>query len=230
MVGVAGMLLGIALGRLAGPRTPWLRAAILAQTADLVTFSVLWDYGQGELNPLGRISMQLALGLLGGDHAISVLIAGVALMSVKLALIAYLVHGSPFFGPYRQIVLAVATAIGIVGALSNVIAYPNTLVALIVVAAFALIAARWPSRFGDAVGMAVRLVIFAGFALSALAVFAYLPYIDGRFVCGTGACPPLLGQLLQMLAVNLVVSTLIAFWIFLRFVGRFSPWRLVRAA
>jgi hypothetical protein len=53
----------------------------------------------------------------------AVFTAALILMLAKLVLIRYLIRVTPHLGRYRQPVLAVATAVGIVGAASNVVAF-----------------------------------------------------------------------------------------------------------
>lgn len=51
-------------------------------------------------------------------------LAGLAMLGLKVALIMFLVRTEPHLGRYRRVVLVAATAVGVVVAVSNVIAFP----------------------------------------------------------------------------------------------------------
>lgn len=75
--------------------------------------------------------LDAALGLLGfrgygaDDRGwIAVVLAGLTMLGLKVALIMFLVRLEPHLGPYRRVVLVAATVVGMVGAVSNVIAFP----------------------------------------------------------------------------------------------------------
>lgn len=114
--------------RMARSRPPLLRAAILAQTADLVTFTFVFANSAHEHNPLGSLVLQAVKSLIGSStndqmflvNWLSVLV----MVGLKVGLIAFLVWVAPRLRRYQQPVLVVATAAGIVGAASNLIALP----------------------------------------------------------------------------------------------------------
>jgi hypothetical protein len=60
VITVAGWLLGIGLVRLVGRREAWLRAALLGQTADLVTFTTIWESYLAERNPVVHLVLDLS--------------------------------------------------------------------------------------------------------------------------------------------------------------------------
>lgn len=125
MVEIAGLIIGAFAVRLASARPPLLRAAVLAQAADLATFGFAWQWGYGERNPLGRLAADSMRGLFPPNFTYeAVFTAALILMLAKLALIWYLIRMAPHLNRYRRAVLAVATAVGIVGAASNVVAFP----------------------------------------------------------------------------------------------------------
>lgn len=217
---IAGLLIGIALVRLAAPREALLRAAIVAQAADLATFAIAWQGGAGERNPLSRLALDLSFALFGPAEWVAVPTAALSLMGLKVALIGFLIHVAPHLGRYRRIVLGAAIGVGAIGAISNLLAYPNAGVPLSILAVFLVIAIRWPSRFGDAVGVSVRLVVSACFALAGFAALAYLPYASVPFMCGSAVCSPALGTLLVALAVTSFVAATIVLLMTVRFSAR----------
>ena len=115
---LAGLAAGVVAWRLAAARPPLLRAAVLAQAADLVTFAFVWRGGSGERNPLALAALQAAETALGPGWGI--LAAEGFLLLLKLALVVYIVRIAPYLGRYRDAVLIVATAAGLIGATSNV--------------------------------------------------------------------------------------------------------------
>lgn len=229
MITVAGICIGIFLARIAGPRERWLRLAVLAQMADLVTFAVIWEHAQGELNPLGGLVRGAILAALGptGDGP-AVYGAALVLGLMKLGLIGFLLRIAPLLGRYRTIVLVVAAAAGTVGAASNVLAYPNAAVSLAVVALFALVAIRWPARYGVAVrtgaGMAASgLLGIGGVAALSYSTSASTPYL----LCGGPTCSPMLPGLLLALAIALFAAGVIGLAMTVRFAAvGFRPARI----
>lgn len=114
--------------QLSRPKTPLLRAAILAQAADLVTFTFVFANSSHEHNPLANLILQVAKNLIGSttnDQMFLVNWASVLVMvGLKLGLIVFLIWAAPRFGRYERAVLVIATAAGIVGAISNLISLP----------------------------------------------------------------------------------------------------------
>ena len=98
MVTLAAILVGIVLARVAGQRSPWLRAAVLAQAADLVTFAAVWEHGEGELNPLAALATQLANGIFDPAIGLAMPFTALLLGVVKLGLIAFLIRVERFQG------------------------------------------------------------------------------------------------------------------------------------
>ena len=123
VIGAITELVGLAVGalawRLAATRSVLLRAAVLAQAADLVTFAFVWRGGSGERNPLALAALDAARAVLPPGWG--ELAAAAFLLLLKLALIVYLVRVAPFLGRYRVAVLIIATAVGLLGAASNVV-------------------------------------------------------------------------------------------------------------
>jgi hypothetical protein len=121
---ITGMTVGAVMLRMSRSTPPVLKAAILAQTADLVTFTFIFaNAGQGERNPVAHLIVQAAKGLIGSAtndqmfwvNWLSVLV----MVGLKLGLIGFLVWAAPRLHRSRRPVLLVATAAGIVGAVSN---------------------------------------------------------------------------------------------------------------
>jgi hypothetical protein len=229
MITVAGLIVGVALVRLAGPRAPWLRAAVLAQCADLVTFAAVWEHSQGELNPLGVLVRDATHTALGEASGAGISIAWLVLTALKLTLIGYLLRAEPSLGRYRRPVMAVATVAGVIGAASNVLAHPNAGGSLLVLAPLVVIAIRAPARYGDAVRVAAGLGVSLLLGIGGLAALSYIPFATYPFVCGAIGCPPILGTLLVILAIVLFVAALITLWLTARFVARLLPGRVVHA-
>lgn len=225
MITVVGIFLGIYLARLAGPRERWLRAAVLAQTADLVTFAAVWEHGQGELNPLGGLATSAFLAALapamGGDadHA-AMLASSALLMGLKLGLIGFLMWVAPNLGRYRRAVLAVAVAAGTLGGISNVIAHPNAGACLAIVAIYAVVAARRPAHFGAAIRVGAGLTAAGLLGIGGLAALSYIDYPYIPFVCGLSGCPPTLNGPLQVLSWMFFVAALIALTMTVRYLVR----------
>ena len=131
MVEIAGLTLGALLARLASAESPLLRATVLAQAADLVTFAFIWRSGDAERNPLGQMAMNFSLGLFNSRGQgfddwgwVAVIVAALMMLGLKVALIAFLVRVAPHLGRYRRTVLVIAIVGGIVGTTSNVLAFP----------------------------------------------------------------------------------------------------------
>lgn len=131
MVEIAGLTIGAIAARLASPLSPLLRAAVLAQAADLVTFAFIWRSGDAERNPIGQLVMDVSLGLLGSrgygydDRGwIAVILAALMMFALKIVLMMFLVRVEPHLGRYRRVVLVAAIVVGLVGAVSNIVAFP----------------------------------------------------------------------------------------------------------
>ncbi len=131
MVEIAGLTIGALAARLAFAQPPLLRAAVLAQIADLVTLAFIWRSGDAERNPLGQLAMDFSLELFdsrgeGFDDWgwVAVIVAALILFALKVALIVFLIRVAPHLGRYRRAVLVVAVAVGILGAISNILAFP----------------------------------------------------------------------------------------------------------
>ena len=120
LVELAGLVVGAVAWRVVPTRPALLRAAVLAQAADLVTFAFIWRSGGGERNPLALAALEAAHAVL--PAGLEVLAAALFLLLLKLALIVYLVRVATFLGRYRDAVLIIATAVGLVGATTNVLA------------------------------------------------------------------------------------------------------------
>jgi hypothetical protein len=116
---LAGLAVGAVAWRLAATRSVLLRAAVLAQTTDLVTFAFVWRGGSGERNTLAVAALEAAQAVLPPEWA--GLAAAALLLLLKLALIVYLVRVAPLLDRYRGVVLIIATAAGLVGATTNVV-------------------------------------------------------------------------------------------------------------
>ncbi len=225
MITVLGVLVGIYLAHVAGSRERWLRAAVLAQTADLVTFAVVWEDPQGELNPIGGLARSAFLALLtpamgsGADGA-AVVAASVLMMGLKLGLIAFLLRVAPYLGRYRLVVLVVGVAAGAIGCISNVVALPIAGVSLAIVAAYAVVAARWPARFRAAIRAGAGLT-GAGFLwIGSLAALQHVSFVETLEICGPPLCSPALVGQLQALTVAFFAGGVIALAMTARYVVR----------
>jgi hypothetical protein len=126
MLEITGLISGAVAVRMARAQpSRLLRAAILAQAADLVLFAFIWQNSLAyEQNPLANLVHQSVQSLVGRDSGLAPLLSVLILIGIKLGLILYLVWAAPVLGRYRQPVLLVATAAGAVGALSNFVALP----------------------------------------------------------------------------------------------------------
>lgn len=101
------------------------RAAALAQVADLGTFGFVWQAGQGEANPVaGWILQALFTPADGYWTREALVVTGLMLIVAKLALIAFLIRATPYLGRYSRLVLFVAAGAGMVGAAANVLVLP----------------------------------------------------------------------------------------------------------
>jgi hypothetical protein len=127
---IAGLALGTVIARRATRLDPAiLRWAVLAQLADLVTFAFIFGHaGQGERNPIARFLVDAAKMLFGSatnDQMFAVnTVTFAAMIALKLALIGFVVWVSARVGRYRNAVLMVAIAAGLIGAVSNFLALP----------------------------------------------------------------------------------------------------------
>ncbi|MGH7345833.1 MAG: hypothetical protein ACREK4_13045 [Candidatus Rokuibacteriota bacterium] len=108
---------------LALDRPRLVRAAVVAQAADLGTFGAVWQLGAGEQNPLGRWTME-ALFSRAADGSWpweAAAVTGVILILAKLVLIGFLIWVAPILGRYRSFVLLAATVAGGLGATVNAV-------------------------------------------------------------------------------------------------------------
>lgn len=122
LVEIAGVTAAIGVLRYASARPRLLQSAVVAQAADLGTFGFVWQFGQGERNPLGRWTMDALLGLGPADATWeAAAAAGLILILAKLALIGFLIWVTPPLGRYRPAVLVAGTVVGCVGAMSNML-------------------------------------------------------------------------------------------------------------
>jgi hypothetical protein len=127
---IAGLTVGAFLARRTSRLDPQLlRFAVLAQAADLVTFAFIFgSAGQGERNPLAVVVVQAAKAIFGSRtneqmfyvNSLSFLV----MFGLKLALIIFLIWVAPRLRRYQRTVLLLATAAGIVGAVSNFASLP----------------------------------------------------------------------------------------------------------
>jgi len=109
--------------QLAWARPPILRAAVLAQLADLVTFAFVWQGGYGERNPVARFVLDSTVALFPESWSwVAVQVAAFVVMLLKLALIGYQIRAAPYLGRYRQFVLGIAAGAGTLGATVNAMA------------------------------------------------------------------------------------------------------------
>jgi hypothetical protein len=225
VITVLGVLVGIYLAYVAGQRERWLRVAVLAQAADLVTFAVVWEHAQGELNPLGGLARSAFLAVLtpamgSGADGTAVVAASVFLMGLKLGLIAFLVRAAPYLGRYRQLVFVVAGAAGTLGCVSNVLAFPNAGASLAIVAMYAVVAARWPSRFGATIRAGVGLTMAGLLGIGALAAYSYVSFAETPDLCGPSFCSTALTDQVRALAVAFFAAGVIALAMTARYVVR----------
>jgi hypothetical protein len=127
---IAGLTLGAVLvRRVSRLNLPLLRAAMLAQTADLVTFAFIFQNGgAGERNPIAHLIVGAAKGIFGSTTNEQMFVVNslsfFAIIGLKLALIAFLVWVTPRLRQYQRPVLFMATAVGVVGAVTNLLSLP----------------------------------------------------------------------------------------------------------
>lgn len=106
-------------------RSGFVRAAALAQVADLGTFAFVWQAGQGERNPLAGWILEALFTWKDGYWTWEALVVtGLILILAKLVLIAFLISATPFLGRYARVVLATAAVAGVAGAVANILAFP----------------------------------------------------------------------------------------------------------
>jgi hypothetical protein len=153
----------------------------------------------------------------------------VVVLGLKVGLMAYLVFAERHLGRYRRPVLAVGAAVGMVGAASNVLAYGNAAVSLLIVAPFAVVAMRWPERFGEALVAGARLAGTILLGVGGLAADAYLRGVAQGYECAVVECSPLLMPFLLALAVALYGGAMLALWGTLRYMARYVPRRVAHA-
>jgi hypothetical protein len=223
------VLIGIALARLAGRREWWLRAALLGQAADLVTFTTMWEYGLGEQNPLALLVLDVSREAFGRWSGVAEYVATIVLVGLKLGLLAYLLFAERYLGRYRRPVLFVGAAAGVIGTVSNVLAYGNAALSLLLVAPYALVAARWPARFREALGAGARVGATVLLGLGGLAADSYLRWVARGYECAVVECPALLVPFLLALAVALYGGAMLALWGTLRYTARYVPRRVGHA-
>lgn len=127
---IAGLTLGAVLvRRVSRLDVPLLRAAILAQTADLVTFAFIFQNGGlGERNPISQFIVGTAKSIFGSTTNEQMFLVNslsfFAMVGLKLALIAFLVWVTPRLRHYQRPVLFMAMAVGVVGAVTNLLSLP----------------------------------------------------------------------------------------------------------
>lgn len=120
---ITGLTVGAVMLRLSRPRPPLLRAAILGQTFDLVTFTFVFANSAHEHNPIANAVLETFKRLIGSStndqmffvNWFSVLV----MVAVKIGLIAFIAWGAPRLGRYERPVLVVAAVAGVVGGISN---------------------------------------------------------------------------------------------------------------
>jgi hypothetical protein len=122
LVELASLAVGSAILRWAVLNPGLIRLALIAETADMLTFVLAWQRGAAELNPIAGAIVHWAGAVAAGAGSFSFAIAGIGLVAAKLALVAFLVAVAPKLGPYRRAVLWVAAVAGLIGAVSNVVA------------------------------------------------------------------------------------------------------------
>jgi hypothetical protein len=119
IVQLAGLILAVLLARRFRALPGLLRAAVFAQIADFATFSIVWNDFQEEHNPVADLILRTIIRVTGDLGEASNLLAALVLISLKCALIGYLIWAAPELGRYRRLVLVLALTAGAVGALSN---------------------------------------------------------------------------------------------------------------
>lgn len=125
MLETTGLIVGAIGYRRMRSRSRLLRAALLAQLADLVSLAFVWDNSlAAEHNPIANIVLSLVLPyqeVLG--RTLAATLGWLAIAAMKTALMLYLDWAAPRLGRYRRVVLIVALAVGLLGAFSNVGAF-----------------------------------------------------------------------------------------------------------
>jgi hypothetical protein len=127
---IAGLTVGAVLARRTAKLEPQLlRVAVIAQVADLVSFAFIFGHaGQGERNPLAQVVVQAAKGIFGSSTNDQMFLVNslsfFVMFGLQLALIAFLIWVAPRLRQYQRLVLLLATAAGIVGAVSNFLSLP----------------------------------------------------------------------------------------------------------
>ena len=127
---IAGVTIGaLVVRRIHKLDAPLLRAAILAQTADLVTFAFIFQNGGlGERNPISHLIVGAAKAVFGSSTNEQMFVVNslsfFAMVGLKLGLIAFLVWATPRLRQYQRLVLFMATAVGVVGAVANLLSLP----------------------------------------------------------------------------------------------------------
>lgn len=229
MITVAGVLLGIALIPIAARQEVFLRAALFAQIADLVTFAAVWEHAQGELNPLSHLVRDVGDALFGEASGAGVLVAWLVLTGLKVGLLAFLIRIDPSLARYRSLVLAVAVGAGIVGTVSNVIAHPNDTSLLLVLVPFVIVAIRAPGRYHQLVRIGAGVGLSTLLAIGGLVALASIPYLDHPVVCAQIGCPPGIGSVLTVLSTALFASAMVGLTITARFAWRLRSNQLAHA-
>jgi hypothetical protein len=121
----AGLTAGAVILRLAVAHAGQLRLALIAQAADLLTFVFAWQDGEAEHNPLAGWVVDTARGALPPDAVwLAPLLAGLFLILLKVGLAVLLIAVAQHLGRYRTLVLTIAIAAGLIGAVSNLLALP----------------------------------------------------------------------------------------------------------
>lgn len=104
-----------------GPRL--LQLALWAQTTDMLTFVLAWRRGEAEQNPIAQLLIDLSLATFPGTGSFPFGVAGIVLILAKVGLVLYVVRVTPVLGRYRNVVLATALIVGLIGSASNVFAF-----------------------------------------------------------------------------------------------------------
>jgi hypothetical protein len=119
VIELAGAVYGAAMFRRFWSLPVLLRAAVLAQVADVVTF--VWSGRPAEdRNPLAHLIHQAFAGAISDTSSqLGDWLTALAVVGLKTGLILYLVWAAPILGRYRMPVLIIALAAGVIGAVSN---------------------------------------------------------------------------------------------------------------
>lgn len=100
-----------------------LQLALLAQTGDMLTFVLAWRRGEAEQNPIAQLLIEWSVATFPGTGSFPFAVAGIVLILAKVGLVLFVVRVTPFLGRYRNAVLAIALIAGLIGSVSNVIAF-----------------------------------------------------------------------------------------------------------